>query len=1095
MAIAITPVSSGFKFKEVAGNNGAIANSLTLRITDGTFAGDNGDELGTVSGVPAGLDAVLVKTSATTAKLVLKGTATAHNNLANAAANGTTDTTQAVELANTTAGTATVKQVDTVTLSGQYEVGDTITLKNVATADVVYTVKAADIKGSAAATAEAVSVALAAAINSADDPKVDAAATDANGVLTLTAKAASATPIVATATAADRTPDTPQATTRAEDEAGGKAVNTITLSGKYEAGDIITVGGIGGETVYIVVAEDVKEDDADTHAAIATKLIAQINAVTEFTVDATADAAVVTLTTKENAESLDATVTVTNANPDNANGLTVTFAAEDFATGDFPAAGLVVDDIDFKFVDPAEAGTLTLVPPEGADTTGVYSAGSRTNTFENLPTISGTGKTGDKIYIYSNGGTKPLDATKAVTVGENGKWELDLSVLKDKFKDGAHVVTASTSIDGKGAMSAPFAFTVDSKAPSAPSVKAIKGAISDTTPVLSGKAEKFAKVEVFADEAQTKSLGTTFADAKGVWTLAVDNTVLVDNLKTDPTTVYKITAKATDAAGNATSSKKAVDLTIDTKIDTPTLTATPVPKKNTVALTGEVKGETGGTLQLYGGEDGSLALGKAIKIDKKGNWKSSVKLTEGKHLLSVVATDAAGNVSDNSLIKEVTIDTFTATPTLDLVKSGEALTGLKGTAEAGATVKITIGGEKNKYTVTVGDDGTWMQSLSGFKPAKAGKLKITAIATDKATNVSKASTPVEYTFTADGIPVVTPDTTAPAFVSVATSADGKIVLTYDEDLGGTVPTEDLFVVTTGVDGTANAVTNVAVRGKTVTLTLETPIANDVTDIKVAYNAPTAANAATNAAIQDATGNDAAALPATAVTNTVGAPADTTRPTISALSVTDGTTLSVTSNEDGTVGLYKQADDVLLGETAAVTAGEAKSLTVAAQTALTSVSVGVADAAENLTLSTIGVTLGTANADVVENVGTSDEFIFTFDGADTLQFTVATGAKEVVIADFTTGTDKIDLATAAFTELTTAVTGALATADFLSVADAAALAGASVAAATDAQAIVYLQDTGALYYNTNGATAGGLVLIATLVGSPKDLALVDFTVTV
>lgn len=113
-------------------------------------------------------------------------------------------------------------------------------------------------------------------------------------------------------------------------------------------------------------------------------------------------------------------------------------------------------------------------------------------------------------------------------------------------------------------------------------------------------------------------------------------------------------------------------------------------KKNTVALTGKVAGETGGTLQLYGGEDGSLALGKPIKIAKDGTWKSSIKLTEGKHLLSVVAVDAAGNVSDNSEIKEVTIDTFTATPTLELVKSGEVLTGLKGTAEAGATVNITL---------------------------------------------------------------------------------------------------------------------------------------------------------------------------------------------------------------------------------------------------------------------------------------------------------------------------------------------------------------------------------------------------------------------
>lgn len=403
MAIAITPVSAGFKFNEVAGNNGAIANSLTLRITDGTFAGDNGDLVdAAITNVPAGLIAVLIKTSATTAKLTLTGTATAH------------------------------------------------------------------------------------------------------------------------------------------------------------------------------------------------------------------------------------------ANANDISNLTVTFADENFATGG--TAPGAINNLAVNFNDPAAAKALALVAPTGAGTSETYKAA-------NLPTITGTAPDGvAKVYIYNNGGTKPIGEA-AVT---GNAWSFKLPT--EKLKDGVYSLTASASNDGKGAMTAGFAFTVDTKAPAAPSVNAIKGAISDSTPVLSGKAEKFAKVEVFADEAQTKSLGTTFADAKGVWTLAVDSTNT--ELVTDAT--YKITAKATDAAGNETKTKKAVDLIIDTKIDTPTLEATTVAKKNTVALTGKVEGETGGTLQLYGGEDGSLALGKAIKIGKDGTWKSSVKLTDGKHLLSVVAVDAAGNVSDNSVLKEVT---------------------------------------------------------------------------------------------------------------------------------------------------------------------------------------------------------------------------------------------------------------------------------------------------------------------------------------------------------------------------------------------------------------------------------------------------------
>ena len=627
MAIAITAVPGSFQFEEVAGNNGAIANSLTFKITGGTFAGDNGDEVAaTFSSVPTGLTPVLVKTSATTAKLTFKGTADSH----------------------------------------------------------------------------------AAAVSN----------------LGVTFKATS-------------------------------------FASGYTAGDALP----------------------------------------------------------------------------SATGLT----------------------IDFK--PAAAAGTLTLVPPSGADTGEVYKAAD-------LPTITGTAPDGvAKVYIYNNGGTKPIGEA-AVT---GNAWTFKLPT--EKLKDGAYSLTASASNDGKGAMTAGFAFTVDTKAPAAPSVNAIKGAISDTTPVLSGKAEKGAMVEVFADEAQTKSLGVTFADAKGLWTLAVANTELV----TDGT--YKITAKATDAAGNETKTKKAVDLIIDTTIGTPTLEATTVAKKNTVTLSGAVTGETGGSLQLYGGEDGSLALGKAIKINKDGTWKSSVKLTDGKHLLSVIATDAAGNVSDNSVLDAadiVTIDTFTATPTLELVKTGDTLTGLKGTAEAGAKVKITVGSKKDVFEATADASGNWVvNDLSAFTVTKEAKLKITAIATDAATNVSKASTAVEHTFKVgtsvppDTTPPVV-DTTAPEFVSAATDLTGnKIVLTYSEDLGGTAPNKGAFTVLSGTAGSeaTNAVTGVTVSGSRITLTLTTPI-TEGQSVKVAYAAPAVVAAASNAAIQDAAGNDAATLATTAAINKV-----------------------------------------------------------------------------------------------------------------------------------------------------------------------------------------------------------------------------------
>lgn len=56
-----------------------------------------------------------------------------------------------------------------------------------------------------------------------------------------------------------------------------------------------------------------------------------------------------------------------------------------------------------------------------------------------------------------------------------------------------------------------------------------------------------------------------------------------------------------------------------------------------------------------------------------------------------------------------------------------------------------------------------------------------------------------------------------------------------------------------------------------------------------------------------------------------------------------------------------------------------------------------------------------------------------------------------------------------------------------------LTGGSLAAATDAQAIIVLGSSGEVYYNADGATAGGLVRLATLstVGSVDDIAATDF----
>jgi S-layer protein len=121
--------------------------------------------------------------------------------------------------------------------------------------------------------------------------------------------------------------------------------------------------------------------------------------------------------------------------------------------------------------------------------------------------------------------------------------------------------------------------------------------------------------------------------------------------------------------------------------------------------------------------------------------------------------------------------------------------------------------------------------------------------------------------------------------------------------------------------------------------------------------------------------------------------------------------------------------------------------------------------------------GGAGNDVITG-GAGSDLITLGLGNDTLVLNSLTGSD--TIADYTVADDSIQLSKATFSAL--GAIGALTAGEFASLANAAALTGGSVAAATDAQQIIYLQ-TGELYYNADGATAGGLTLIGTLTGAP------------
>ena len=150
-----------------------------------------------------------------------------------------------------------------------------------------------------------------------------------------------------------------------------------------------------------------------------------------------------------------------------------------------------------------------------------------------------------------------------------------------------------------------------------------------------------------------------------------------------------------------------------------------------------------------------------------------------------------------------------------------------------------------------------------------------------------------------------------------------------------------------------------------------------------------------------------------------------------------------------------------------------------------------------------VLVGGAGDDFISG-GTQDDRIEGGDGADTLSggagidtfvLTATAEAHGDVIQDWLSGTDELEVSISTYDSggvLAAIGMGNLIAAEFDTQANAAALTGGSVEASTNSALFIHLQDTGAIYYNADGATAGGLVQILD-VGSASTVVDGDWTI--
>jgi large repetitive protein len=355
-----------------------------------------------------------------------------------------------------------------------------------------------------------------------------------------------------------------------------------------------------------------------------------------------------------------------------------------------------------------------------------------------------------------------------------GAWTTTPQFVFDGSADGLYVVQART-VDLAGNDSAPIELriTMDTHAPSLTITSDVApvgaaGAVitftftedpgasfGDDDVVVTGGAlgpitgTGLTRTAAFTPPANQAAGTASITVAAGRYTDAALNPGGQASLSLATDTVAPDAPSAPDLATASDSGKSSTDDI--TKVTTPTFTGT---------------AEDGATIRLYD-TDGTL-LGSAVAVG--GTWSiTTTTLSEGAHMLSAIATDAAGNVSAASASLSVTIDTTPpATPTLVLVHD----TG----------VSCSDGITSNPAIAYAATNGSFQADGGGFTSAAPvfatdgsadGPHTVTIQDEDAAGNISTST----LTFILDTSPPVAQDGSASS--GADTTITGSLVATDD----------------------------------------------------------------------------------------------------------------------------------------------------------------------------------------------------------------------------------------------------------------------------------------------------------------------------
>ncbi|MEI6405370.1 MAG: SwmB domain-containing protein, partial [Actinomycetes bacterium] len=461
-----------------------------------------------------------------------------------------------------------------------------------------------------------------------------------------------------------------------------------------------------------------------------------------------------------------------------------------------------------------------------------------------------------------------------------------------------------------------------------------------------------------------------------------------------------------DTAGNDAITLAASSVTNNSTIDTiaPVYVSAALDANGTLlTLTyDETLNATAGSIPLVG-QFAVLADGSSITVNSLSVSGATVRLTLGTAIrvsqavtVAYTAPSPVSNATGNSAIQDATGNdsvSRTASTVTNNSTYGQPIVTSAVLATDGQTVTVNFSKNMNPTStaasyLTVVADGlsetcTFSGSTTGSQnfitmtctPTITSNMVVTISYAKPATGGFFDSTSGFYTDSFTNLAVtngstVAPDVTAPVFTSAAVSTSGLVLtLTYSEALSNYTAIPSNYTVM--VNGVSYYISNAIISGSTVQLSLGSSIQSGST-VTVEYAAPTPSSSRTNLALQDAVGNDAVSLTATAVTNSSTAGPDIVGPTLSTVSGS-GSTVTLGFNES-------------LG---AVTAGTAAFTVFIGNDAVPVTSVSVVGA--NVILGITGTILSDARVSIsyaapTPSSGTANNAIQDFVGNDALNFT-------------------------------------------------------------------------------------------------------------